>query len=72
MRRYQSVLPFGNLESPPTATLAEMTVRGFWFCRGCNSTTERIEGEQGRPAHCAGCGSPLTPNDWHKPVLEAA
>lgn len=72
MRRIQSVLPFGNAQPLATMTLGEMTVRGFWFCRACNSTTERIEGEQGRPAHCGRCLSPLTPNDWHKPELEAA
>lgn len=29
---------------------------GFW-CRDCERATEREEGEQGQPAHCARCGS---------------
>jgi transcription initiation factor IIE alpha subunit len=30
---------------------------GFWFCQACEARCERIEGEQGQPAHCDLCGS---------------
>jgi hypothetical protein len=72
MRRYQSVLPFGNSQPTLTMTLAEMTVRGFWLCPGCNHTTEPILGENGQPDRCARCHSILTPAHYHKPALEAA
>lgn len=32
-------------------------LEGFWWCRDCDSPTERVEGEQGQPSHCARCGS---------------
>jgi Zn finger protein HypA/HybF involved in hydrogenase expression len=30
---------------------------GFWWCNDCQNITERVEGEQGQPAHCEKCGS---------------
>ena len=39
---------------------------GFWFCRDCDGMCERIEGEQGMPAHCDRCGSYRI--EWNPPV----
>ena len=41
---------------------------GFWSCQTCERMTEREEGEQGQPAHCARCGSPRI--KWNPPVYE--
>ena len=30
---------------------------GYWYCTDCDAVCERVEGEQGQPAHCAACGS---------------
>ena len=35
---------------------ATAVLSGFWFCADCQDITERIEGEQGQPAHCERCG----------------
>jgi rubrerythrin len=39
---------------------------GFWFCKSCDAPCERIEGEQGQPAHCDKCGSPRI--SWTQPM----
>jgi hypothetical protein len=31
-------------------------MNGFWYCTDCDRMCERIEGEQGQPAHCDRCG----------------
>lgn len=73
MKRIQSVLPFGNSKPHHTMTLAEMAVRGFWLCPGCNQTIPHpIQGENGQPDRCPRCLSPMNANHWHKPALEAA
>jgi hypothetical protein len=28
---------------------------GGWWCRDCERATDRVEGEQGQPAHCERC-----------------
>ncbi len=43
--------------------------QGFWFCKDCDCRCERIEGEQGQPAHCDRCGSPHI--EWNPPVHQA-
>jgi hypothetical protein len=35
----------------------EILFCGSWFCNDCKRFCERIEGEQGQPAHCDKCGS---------------
>lgn len=42
---------------------------GFWFCRDCDCMCERIEGEQGQPAHCDRCGGHRI--EWNPPVDQA-
>ena len=41
---------------------------GFWFCNDCDCMCERIEGEQGQPAHCATCGSHRI--EWNPPAYQ--
>jgi hypothetical protein len=42
---------------------------GFWSCGSCNCKCERVEGEQGQPAHSNCCQSPrLT---WNPPIDHA-
>jgi len=42
---------------------------GFWFCHNCDCICERIEGEQGQPAHCHRCHSPRI--EWNPPIDQA-
>jgi len=46
--------------------IAEVLASGFWFCKDCDCICERIEGEQGQPAHCNRCCSPRI--EWNPPV----
>lgn len=39
---------------------------GFWFCNDCDCICERIEGEQGQPAHCNRCGGHRI--EWNPPI----
>ncbi len=39
-------------------SLSDALKTGVWWCRSCEQTTERIEGENGQPAHCHVCRSP--------------
>lgn len=49
--------------------ISEVLLNGFWYCYGCESITEREEGEQGQPAHCGRCGSARV--EWQPPVHQA-
>ena len=78
MKTYQSVLPASSRrECQAEATrqrhlaelksnLAKIFADGFWFCHDCDTKCERIEGEQGQPAHCDRCGSARI--DWNPPI----
>jgi hypothetical protein len=46
--------------------LESVFLHGFWYCHDCERMIERIEGEQGQPAHCSHCGSPRI--DWNPPI----
>jgi hypothetical protein len=35
--------------------IEEAVNQGFWYCNDCHCSCERIEGEQGQPAHCHRC-----------------
>jgi hypothetical protein len=48
------------------ASLSELFANGFWYCRGCDSRCERVEGENGQPSHCDHCGSPNIV--WNPPI----
>lgn len=39
--------------------LTHLMANGFWFCADCKRVTDRVEGENGQPAHClhANCKS---------------
>ena len=47
--------------------VAQILTEGFWFCYGCDRSCERIEGEQGQPAHCSRCKSPRI--EYHPPAF---
>lgn len=36
--------------------IESVLMNGFWFCADCDCMCERIEGENGQPAHCDRCG----------------
>jgi hypothetical protein len=38
-------------------TTIEHLKEGAWFCADCERRCERVEGENGQPAHCHRCGS---------------
>ena len=78
MKTYQSQLPMATAiksNSPPKwvgdlrARLIEMFSTGFWHCQDCDHSTERVEGEQGQPAHCGRCGSHRI--QWRDPIFLA-
>jgi len=48
------------------AKLSELFKDGYWFCLGCESRCERIEGENGQPSYCDQCGSHRI--KWNAPV----
>jgi hypothetical protein len=52
----------GKLRRKIETVLAE----GFWYCTDCDARCDRIEGEQGQPAHCQRCGSAHI--FWNPPV----
>jgi uncharacterized paraquat-inducible protein A len=41
-------------------------MNGFYFCDDCDCMCERMEGEQGQPAHCSRCGGHRI--NWNPPV----
>jgi hypothetical protein len=45
-------------------------LEGYWFCLSHGGPCERIEGEQGQPAHCETCGSHRL--KWNPPVFSLA
>jgi hypothetical protein len=65
MKVSQSVLPRATrkecvenkIASIIRRKIAETFKNGFWYCLGCESRCERIEGENGQPSHCDQCGS---------------
>ena len=46
--------------------LEKIFSNGFWFCYDCEARCERVDGEQGQPAHCDRCSSPRL--EWIPPV----
>ena len=79
MKVYQSVLPAASrreCEAESTrdfriarklkSQLSQIFRDGFWYCNSCESRCERIEDENGQPAHCDKCGSPRI--DWNRPT----
>jgi len=48
--------------------LERALTEGFWFCVDGGHTCERIEGEQGQPAHCSVCAR--TRLEWNPPTFE--
>jgi len=46
--------------------LTDLALNGFWFCHDCASVCERIEGEQGQPAHCKRCRSHRI--EWNRSI----
>ena len=59
---------------PPPPDLAHQLQRriehvlmeGFWFCTDCDAMCDRIEGENGQPAHCDRCHGPHIV--WNPPI----
>jgi uncharacterized paraquat-inducible protein A len=47
-------------------SIEHVLLSGFWYCRDCDARCERIEGEQGMPAHCDRCGSHHI--EWNPPI----
>ena len=46
--------------------IEEVFMSGFYYCNDCDCRTERIEGEQGQPAHCSRCGGHRI--TWNPPL----
>lgn len=65
MNRYQTVLPGATrieckervLRERLKEAFRQALTNGYWWCNVCECICERIEGEQGEPAHCHRCGS---------------
>jgi uncharacterized paraquat-inducible protein A len=36
--------------------ISDVINNGSWLCNDCDSFCDRIEGENGQPAHCHRCG----------------
>jgi hypothetical protein len=78
MKTTQSVLPAATpkkcreekIGEQIKAKLSELFKDGFWFCQGCESRCERIEGENGQPSHCDQCGSYRI--KWNAPAWAGA
>jgi hypothetical protein len=77
MKTYQSVLPGATrkdckpererkIGAQIKLRLFKAFSNGFWFCHDCQTSCERVEGENGQPSHCDRCGSPQI--DWNKPA----
>ena len=47
-------------------SVEHVLLSGFWYCSDCDARCERIEGEQGQPAHCDRCGSHRI--EWNPPI----
>jgi hypothetical protein len=50
-------------------SIETVLMAGFWFCHDCDCMCERIEGEQGMPAHCDRCGGHRI--EWNPPIDQA-
>ena len=50
------------------ARIGQVLNSGYWFCHDCACMCERVEGEQGQPAHCGTCRSPRI--EWYPPAFE--
>jgi hypothetical protein len=48
------------------AKLSSLFKNGYWFCFDCETSCERVEGEQGQPDHCDRCGSHRI--RWNAPI----
>ncbi|MGB7767415.1 MAG: hypothetical protein WBN22_00980 [Verrucomicrobiia bacterium] len=46
--------------------IEDVLLDGYWFCNSCDMRCERLEGEQGQPAHCHRCNSPRI--EWIPPI----
>lgn len=70
MKRFHSVLPAAKAHHLRRRMLANFigAVReGFWYCNDHDGLCDRVEGEQGQPAHCSVCGSHRI--EFHQPAL---
>jgi uncharacterized paraquat-inducible protein A len=36
--------------------ISDVLANGSWHCQDCDRFCDRIEGENGQPAHCSRCG----------------
>ena len=58
-----------NLALQIRTRVEHVLLNGFWFCHTCDARCERIEGEQGQPAHCDRCGGHRI--EWNPPIDQA-
>jgi hypothetical protein len=71
MTRFQSKLPgvtVHQLRRRMLASLIGAVDSGFWYCLDGEHICERMEGENGQPAHCSQCGSHRI--EWNRPATQ--